>query len=243
VIDETAPADPEQVWARRLERERSARRQAERTAERGMRELWSANQQLETRVAERTEALERRMCFGERVARERLVAMSSVELGGEGASLLAHLIDMTPESSQVGASAGWTVSQMARELIERWQHRAARVGLLLVVEGASDDDTTITTGALELLVAADALIAAAASSGRGGALTVSIASSPVASITLGRADPGQSRTDGAPSPHPSGLSPIDAAHLIIEQLPGVEATISSDGCAFDAVVRLCLDPD
>lgn len=243
MIDETAPADPEQVWARRLERERSARRQAERAAERGMRELWSANQQLETRVAERTDALERRMCFSERAARERLVAMSSADLGGEGAVMLAQLIEMAPESSPAGAASAWTVSQMAHELIERWQHRVARVGMLLVVEGAADDNAAITAGALELLVAADALIAAVATSCRRGALVVSIAAVPVASITLGRAEPDQPRTDGATSPAASGLSPIDVARRIIEQLPGVQATISADGCEFDAVVRLCLDPE
>lgn len=43
---------------RRVERERAAREEAERIAERGMRDLWSTNRDLEVRVAERTAALE-----------------------------------------------------------------------------------------------------------------------------------------------------------------------------------------
>lgn len=44
---------------RRLERERHARAEAEEIAERGMRELWLANRDLEERVRERTADLER----------------------------------------------------------------------------------------------------------------------------------------------------------------------------------------
>ena len=53
--------DAEQIrrLERRLERERRARLQAEEIAERGLRDLWLANQELESRVAERTADLER----------------------------------------------------------------------------------------------------------------------------------------------------------------------------------------
>jgi signal transduction histidine kinase len=44
---------------RRIERERRARLDAEQIAERGLRDLWLANQELESRVAERTIELER----------------------------------------------------------------------------------------------------------------------------------------------------------------------------------------
>ena len=43
---------------RRVERERRAREEAEAIAERGMRDLWLANRDLESRVAERTAELE-----------------------------------------------------------------------------------------------------------------------------------------------------------------------------------------
>jgi hypothetical protein len=51
--------DVEQRWAQRLERERKARRQAEKYAEQGLRELWLANQQLEAAVNERKAELDR----------------------------------------------------------------------------------------------------------------------------------------------------------------------------------------
>jgi hypothetical protein len=43
-------SSPEERWQRRFERERAARRQAERLAEQGMRELWQVNQDLQQRV-------------------------------------------------------------------------------------------------------------------------------------------------------------------------------------------------
>ncbi len=57
---------------RRLERERRARREAEEIADRGMRELWLVNQELDRRVAERTADLEQTL-------RELAVASSSRE--------------------------------------------------------------------------------------------------------------------------------------------------------------------
>lgn len=57
----TSPADAALIarLERRLERERKARRQAEEIADRGMRDLWLANQELDQRVQDRTADLER----------------------------------------------------------------------------------------------------------------------------------------------------------------------------------------
>ena len=60
VVANAAAADPEQRIARlerRLARERKARREAEEISELGMRKLWLANQELDARVAERTQTL------------------------------------------------------------------------------------------------------------------------------------------------------------------------------------------
>ena len=60
VVANAAAADPEQRIARlerRLARERKARREAEEISEHGMRKLWLANQELDARVAERTQTL------------------------------------------------------------------------------------------------------------------------------------------------------------------------------------------
>jgi len=60
VISGLAEVSPDAVIARlerRLERERDARRQAEEISERGMRDLWIANRELDARVEERTQDL------------------------------------------------------------------------------------------------------------------------------------------------------------------------------------------
>lgn len=67
---------------RRLERERESRRQAEVIADRGMRELWLANRELDARVSERTRDLEETLANYERVVsvRERFLATLSHEM-------------------------------------------------------------------------------------------------------------------------------------------------------------------
>jgi signal transduction histidine kinase len=66
---------------RRLVRERTAREEAEQIAERGMRELWQANRELENRVAQRTAELRRSLAAVTMAteAKERFLA----ELGHE----------------------------------------------------------------------------------------------------------------------------------------------------------------
>jgi len=64
---------------RRVERERTARREAERIAEKGLRELYLANQELDRRVAERTAELDRALVRAEQAADARaefLVSLS-----------------------------------------------------------------------------------------------------------------------------------------------------------------------
>lgn len=83
----TAAADAEDSDAhlarleRRLVRERAAREEAEQIAERGMRDLWQANRELEDRVAERTAELRRSLAAATMAtqAKERFLA----ELGHE----------------------------------------------------------------------------------------------------------------------------------------------------------------
>lgn len=76
---------------RRLERERSAREEAESIADRGMRELWLANRELDRRVAERTLALE--------MALEELE--STTAAGAAFISMLSHEM-LTPLNGVVG---------------------------------------------------------------------------------------------------------------------------------------------
>ncbi len=67
---------------RRLDRERESRRQAEVIADRGMRELWLANRELDERVSERTADLAKALDDLERVvsARERFLSTLSHEM-------------------------------------------------------------------------------------------------------------------------------------------------------------------
>ena len=81
--DAPVASDDERVarLERRLARERAAREEAERIAERGMRELWQANRELEDRVATRTAELQRSLAAVTMAtqAKERFLA----ELGHE----------------------------------------------------------------------------------------------------------------------------------------------------------------
>ena len=63
---------------RRFERERTARREAERIAERGLRDLYVANQELDRRVAERTAELERARRDAEEAAQARADFLASL---------------------------------------------------------------------------------------------------------------------------------------------------------------------
>ena len=77
---------------RRVERERRARLEAEQIAERGLRDLWLANQELESRVAERTIELERSLRAA-RMASEAKEAFLA-ELGHELATPLHAVLGL-----------------------------------------------------------------------------------------------------------------------------------------------------
>jgi signal transduction histidine kinase len=87
-------SDDEQIrrLERRVERERRARHAAEQIAERGMRDLWLANQELESRVAERTVDLERSLRAA-RMASEAKEAFLA-ELGHELATPLHAVLGL-----------------------------------------------------------------------------------------------------------------------------------------------------
>ena len=77
---------------RRIGRERTARQEAERIAEGGMRDLWQANRLLEDRVAERTAALEQSLAAATMAAdaKERFLA----ELGHDLATPLHNVLGL-----------------------------------------------------------------------------------------------------------------------------------------------------
>ncbi len=113
---------------RRIRRERDAREQAERIAERGMRDLWQTNRGLEQRVVERTRELHQSLASA-RMAAEAKEAFLA-ELGHELTTPLhavlglLELIDAEPLSAQdrqrLGQVAGHagTLSELLFGLVE-----------------------------------------------------------------------------------------------------------------------------
>ena len=78
---------------RRIERERRARAEAEEIAERGMRDLWLANRDLESRVEERTAELERSLVAARQAsaAKEAFLADLGHDLATPLHAVLGHL--------------------------------------------------------------------------------------------------------------------------------------------------------
>lgn len=99
---------------RRLERERSAREQAERIAEHGMRDLWQINRDLEVRVAERTVELEGLLATANMAsaAKERFLA----DLGHELTSPLHAVLGLLElvDSSTLGSDDQTRIDEVRR---------------------------------------------------------------------------------------------------------------------------------
>jgi hypothetical protein len=138
----------------RLERERRARRQAEIIAERGMRELWEANDELQRRVTNRTTELLRALGALERqqvarsIAIDRAIDSLADQLGAalgesghdarETLGYIRTLLATAPEMATPAVSVEGDLPSFADALLARWQRPAARAGKLLSVELGDD---------------------------------------------------------------------------------------------------------
>lgn len=175
-------ADVERLRSR-LDRERKARRQAEMIAERGMRELWETNRDLQDRVARRTAELERVTNALEYAQISRLRAIHDLvddlahevaAAGASGAEIDATLQEMrslTEPSRAIdqSASSGNGATELADRLLERWQRSAAKRGQLLTIEeGDSSVDDVVHWP--QMLAVADTLIGAIVRVGGGGSM-------------------------------------------------------------------------
>lgn len=209
---ETAQADVERLRSR-LDRERKARRQAEVIAERGMRELWETNRDLQDRVARRTAELERVTNALEYAQIARLRAVHDLvddlvhELEAVGAhgdrieSTLEQIRSLTEPSRSIdqAVSAGNGAVELADRLVERWQRSAAKRGQLLTIE---EGDSTVEEVVHwpQMLAIADTLIGAIVRVGGGGSTSVRLAARPELAVlrvggsalggALAGADPG-----------------------------------------------------
>ncbi len=150
----------------RVDRERRARRQAEIIAERGMRELWEANHELQHRVTTRTAELMTTIAALERQQLARSIAIDSAMAAlSEQLDTLVGDRDQSDQRSSTGeadldirqtlgyirallaaAPIGPTSTDpidrdlpgFADALLARWQRPAARAGKLLSVEVGDD---------------------------------------------------------------------------------------------------------
>lgn len=134
----------------RLDRERKARRQAEMIAERGMRDLWEINRELQQRVDERTAQIGRLLAGYERAGAAWSAVMSDELERLERAATDGTITRSTFEAA-VGL-AGFARRELAEEsfsarpaavaadIMQRWQRPIARHGQLLTTDVDTTDD-------------------------------------------------------------------------------------------------------
>lgn len=171
----------------RLERERRARRQAEVIAERGMRELWELNRQLNNSVGARTAQVERVLAGLDRTSASWADELSATarEIGAllpdtsESDDLrrlldrMKFLANLLPRRSARSPMSVQPVV-VADEILHRWQRRAAHHGQLLSVE--ADAAAEAVTADWDALVGVAGLLLSMVVNERGhGALLVELA--------------------------------------------------------------------
>ena len=136
----------------RLERERKARRQAEMIAERGMRDLWEINRELQQRVDERTAQVGRLLAGYERTRSawsavmidELHAAERAVRAGGEQDAAFEAVAALASFAQRQLADEQLSVrpASVADDILQRWQRPTARHGQLLTVDADANDADT-----------------------------------------------------------------------------------------------------
>ena len=133
----------------RLDRERKARRQAEMIAERGMRDLWEVNRDLQQRVDDRTAQVARLLAGYER-ARSAWSSVMIDELeraqrvqreGGDVAATLALVTALASFARRQLVAEPFTArpASIAGDVLQRWQRPTARHGQLLTTDADTSD--------------------------------------------------------------------------------------------------------
>ena len=189
----------------RLDRERRTRREAELIAERGLRELWQVNRDLDDRVAERTAHLERE-----------LVALASIHqlvVGAAGDDLAWVRATLEIPSPSTAPSTAAPVAITDR-IGERWQRLLARSGHLLSI----DVDPSMPPALVRwdaLIGAVDLVLVGIHRRRRGGPVTVTIRELPFTeppslSLTIAWV-PARGGADDDDDPRPGELAHLTAA--------------------------------
>jgi hypothetical protein len=170
----------------RLDRERRARRQAERIAEQGMRELWETNRALEARIAERTAQTElsfAAMALGHRHAAAQVVEVVAATLAalpdhpcsvavGERLRWLADAAVVPATSDDLGPMAA-SPRSIGDSGLDRWQRTAARGGKLLSVI-VPDDLPEVVVRWQHVIAAVDITLATVVRHGPPGSVIVDV---------------------------------------------------------------------
>ncbi|MEQ8439601.1 MAG: hypothetical protein RIB65_19070 [Ilumatobacter fluminis] len=138
----------------RLDRERKARRQAEMIAERGMRDLWEINRELQERVDDRTAQVGRLLAGYERarsawsdvMTDELERARSTVLAGGDvdEAFALVKALAAFARRQFVDEAFSERPARVAADILQRWQRPTARHGQLLTTDADTTDAEVCT---------------------------------------------------------------------------------------------------
>lgn len=166
----------------RLDRERRARREAERIAERGLRELWELNRDLDARVAERTAGFERELAS---LARwhETAAADVAVAAADTGRPDLAERIGWIALTAGMPLTAGRGLPTRAEPIVvadrvaDRWQRTLARNGHLMSID-VDPSMPAVTVRWDVLLAALDLVLVGLDHERRGGAVRVAFEEEP-----------------------------------------------------------------
>lgn len=183
-MSDRSGADIDRLRAR-LDRERRARRQAEVIAERGMRELWESNRELQARIARRIAEVERIGSALEYAHSARLRAIGDVvddlaevlagSPGSPGVSaedLVAQVRSLVAvETPAPAAPTDCGVVEIVDRIVDRWQRAAAKQAQLLSVEEGPSTVTAVCRWP-DLLAATDTLIGGIVRVGGPGSLSV-----------------------------------------------------------------------
>lgn len=224
----------------RLDRERRARREAELIAERGLREFWQLNRELDDRVAARTAELERELA-GHVVVHDfvaEFVTSVIQEFGSDGLAERLGWIEVLTElpRSPTGPSVAAPV-EITDAATQRWQRVLARSGHLLSFD-VDQAAPAVTMRWDVIAIALDLLLASTHRRAAPGLVTVGVGARhdtdpPVLAITVDR-PPG--RVTSGPTPV------LIAAARVVERYGGtIEYERSTE--AFHLTLQMPIGPE
>lgn len=213
-----------------------------------MRELWETNRELQLRIDARTGRLERELAALSIVHRAVMAeiaatlddVMARVEsdqaIDGDVVERLRRVVAsvvITP-SREIAEPAAAGVLDVADDVLERWQHAAARSGQLLSVEA---DDTPAVTVRWEFVLAAiDTLLAVVTRHGATGPVGLALGVTPGGGLEV------ELRHPGAPESSTGSAAVRSGVELAGELVSAVDGTIDTNPDEDGVLVMLRFPP-